>query len=106
MSDRLLIEELAADWVRVGFCRSGQTFVEAEAEAQFVSPLSEAEREDLRWYLKDYLIAPYAVYEERGQAVQAKLKAWGEALFEPPRVCRRPVGLSRYAATAVFSSLA
>ena len=25
---------------------------------------------------------------------------------EPPRVCRRLVGLSRYAATAVFSSLA
>jgi hypothetical protein len=32
--------------------------------------------------LEDYLIAPFAVYEEHGQAVQAKLAEWGRALFE------------------------
>jgi tetratricopeptide (TPR) repeat protein len=32
--------------------------------------------------LEDYLIAPFAVYEQRGQAVSAKLPEWGRALFE------------------------
>jgi tetratricopeptide (TPR) repeat protein len=38
-------------------------------------------REDLRWYLEDYLIAPFAVYEERGQQIRMRLRQWGETLF-------------------------
>ena len=82
MSNRLIVEELSGDRVRVGFRRAGQDFDEVSGEpAAFVSPFGAAEREDLRWYLEDYLIAPYAVYEQRGQAVQAKLAEWGRALF-------------------------
>src|SRR4051794_15540377 len=81
-SDRLLIEELSDGRVRVALRRSGQDYDEAPGEpAAFVAPLGEADREDLRWYLEDYLQAPYAVYEERGQAVQARLAGWGQALF-------------------------
>ena len=48
----------------------------------FSSPLSDAEREDLRWYLEDYLPAPYAVYEERGASIEVRLPEWGERLFQ------------------------
>jgi hypothetical protein len=36
----------------------------------------------LRWYLEDYLAAPFAVYEQRGQEIHDKLAAWGTVLFE------------------------
>jgi hypothetical protein len=82
MPNRLIVEELSGDQVRVGFRRAGQESDEVFGEAiSFASPFSAAEREDLRWYLEDYLIAPFAVYEERGQAVRAKLAQWGQALF-------------------------
>ena len=83
MSHRLLVEELTDGRVQVRWRRSGQEDDEpAGAPMPFVSPFGKDEREDLRWYLEDYLIAPFAVYEQRGQAVQAKLAGWGQALFE------------------------
>ena len=83
MPNRLILEELSGDRVRVGFRRAGQEFDEVAGEPMpFASPLSAEDREDLRWYLEDYLIAPFAVYEERGQKVRAKLAQWGQALFE------------------------
>ena len=47
----------------------------------FASPLDDEALEDLRWYLEDYLRAPFGVYEERGPRVQASLPRWGESLF-------------------------
>ena len=46
-----------------------------------VWPLSEGELEDLRWYLEESLIAPFAVYGERGVEVEARFPEWGERLF-------------------------
>jgi tetratricopeptide (TPR) repeat protein len=37
--------------------------------------------DDLRWYLEDYLRAPFGVYGERGLQVEARLAGWGEAAF-------------------------
>ncbi len=37
--------------------------------------------EDLRWYLEDYLLAPYGVWEDRGPAIKEKLPQWGEQVF-------------------------
>ncbi|WP_459799803.1 tetratricopeptide repeat protein [Herbidospora sp. RD11066] len=37
---------------------------------------------DLRWYLEDYLRAPYGVDSSRGLTEAARLATWGEALFE------------------------
>ncbi len=37
--------------------------------------------EDLRWYLEDYLYAPYGAYSERGEIVERRLEEWGEELF-------------------------
>jgi tetratricopeptide (TPR) repeat protein len=45
-------------------------------------PLDAAALEDLRWYLEDYLLAPFGVWEERGPQVQARLAAWGVEVFE------------------------
>jgi hypothetical protein len=47
----------------------------------FTVPLTAAEREGLRWYLEDYLQAPYAVYKEDGNRIQARLDQWGRRLF-------------------------
>ena len=51
-----------------------------------------AELEGLRWYLEDYLRAPFAVYEERGAQVEAPLAGYGEALFGAGCVCRGTFG--------------
>src|SRR5215467_7404684 len=37
--------------------------------------------EDLRWYLEDYLRAPFGVWEDRGPQVQDRLAGWGNAVF-------------------------
>ncbi|WP_321339464.1 tetratricopeptide repeat protein [uncultured Cohaesibacter sp.] len=80
--NRLIASQLPDKRVQVSYRRAG------EEEAQFVGdamdfefPLSDRDLEDLRWYLEDYLIAPYAVYEERGRGIEGKLAGWGEALF-------------------------
>jgi hypothetical protein len=83
MTHRLTVMEQADGRVAVAVQRSGQIYPEAVGDAvAFVSPFGVAEREDIRWYLEDYLIAPYAVYEERGRNVEARLPEWGKALFE------------------------
>jgi len=82
MGHRLFVQELADGRVGVTLQRAGQAFAEPAGEpVAFASPLDEKACEDLRWYLEDYLLAPYAVYEEHGQQIQARLKSWGEALF-------------------------
>src|SRR5439155_12778855 len=41
--------------------------------ADLSSPLGAGELEDLRWYLEDYLLAPFGVYETRGSKVAGQL---------------------------------
>jgi hypothetical protein len=83
MAHRLIVEEVPPESVRVLLRRDGQSDEETFGEAiPFASPLDAKAREDLRWYLEDYLAAPFAVYEERGRAVQVKLGEWGRALFD------------------------
>jgi tetratricopeptide (TPR) repeat protein len=43
--------------------------------------LDTADAEELRWYLEDYLRAPYGEYQERGERVAARLAEWGQASF-------------------------
>lgn len=43
--------------------------------------MSGAELEDLRWYLEDYLRAPYGVYGTMGARIADLLPAWGENMF-------------------------
>jgi len=44
-------------------------------------PLDGDGLEELRWYLEDYLRAPFGVYESRGPRTAAQLAGWGEAVF-------------------------
>jgi tetratricopeptide (TPR) repeat protein len=44
-------------------------------------PLTGEDLEGLRWYLEDYLKAPFGVWEDRGPGIQARLDGWGEAVF-------------------------
>ena len=82
MLNRLIVADLPGGQIQVSFRRAGQEFDEISGDpAGFAAPFSAEEREDLRWYLEDYLATPYAVYETRGQAIQAKLALWGKSLF-------------------------
>jgi tetratricopeptide (TPR) repeat protein len=45
------------------------------------NPLSPEDKEELRWYLEDYLIYPYG-FEFRAQKVENKMIQWGESLFQ------------------------
>ncbi|RSM57778.1 hypothetical protein DMB66_31640 [Actinoplanes sp. ATCC 53533] len=40
-----------------------------------------ADAEELRWYLEDYLRAPYGVYQDRGERTAQQLTEWGRAAF-------------------------
>ncbi len=54
---------------------------EPVSRAPFGWPLDGDALEDLRWYLEDYMLAPFGVWEDRGPAVQAKLARWGDRVF-------------------------
>ena len=54
---------------------------EEVSRAPFTWPLDADALEDLRWYLEDYLQAPFGVWEDRGPAVRAKLAVWGDQVF-------------------------
>jgi tetratricopeptide (TPR) repeat protein len=79
---RLVLQEGSPGQVVVGLQRSGQLMVEASGAPVVLSHGFDGPAlEDLRWYLEEYLAAPFAVYEERGQGIEQKLKSWGEGLF-------------------------
>ncbi|HEV3295337.1 MAG TPA: CHAT domain-containing protein, partial [Streptosporangiaceae bacterium] len=80
MADRLLVELGADGQVAVGSWLEGDLPGLGES-CGLMWPLDGDALEDLRWYLEDYLRAPFGVYGERGPRVQARLAGWGEAVF-------------------------
>ena len=81
MSVRLIVK-YTNDQLRVMLRLEPDLEPEEAPPFDFISPLTPEEREDLRWYLEDYLAAPYAVWEERGSNIAATIDDWGERLFE------------------------
>ena len=79
MVDRLLVD-LSDRLVKVSQWPD-DGLPEQVSESEFVWPLDDVALEDLRWYLEDYLRAPFGVWEERGPQIQAGLAGWGEAVF-------------------------
>ena len=67
--------------VRVSVQVDGAQVGERTDPLEWANPLGGAALEDVRWYLEDYLRAPFAVYEERGQKVHDSLTELGQALF-------------------------
>jgi hypothetical protein len=81
VTDRLLVDMAADGRVSVSTWFDGEIPSSVGEPRELVWPLDADALEDLRWYLEDYLRAPYGVYGERGPRVAAKLTAWGQAVF-------------------------
>ncbi|HEU0089728.1 MAG TPA: CHAT domain-containing protein [Pseudonocardiaceae bacterium] len=82
MTDRLLVDLGADGRVSVSTLLDGELSAHpAGAPFELAWPLDSDAMEDLRWYLEDYLRAPFGVYEERGPQVAARLPQWGQAVF-------------------------
>ncbi len=80
LADRLLVD-LANDGQAEVLVWPDREFPELVSRAPLEWPLDADALEDLRWYLEDYLLAPFGVWEDRGPAVQAKLAGWGDQVF-------------------------
>lgn len=82
VTDRLLVDVDADGRVSVSTWLDGELPGGPVGEpTELVWPLDGDALEDLRWYLEDYLRAPFGVYEDRGSRVEARLPGWGEAIF-------------------------
>lgn len=81
MTDRLLVDLGADGRVSVSSWLDGELPSSVGESRELVWPLDADVLEELRWYLEDYLRAPFGVYEERGPRVAARLTAWGQAVF-------------------------
>jgi tetratricopeptide (TPR) repeat protein len=80
MADRLLVDLGTDGLVTVGTWPEGG-LPETVSRERLEWPLDEGALEDLRWYLEDYLRAPFGVWEDRGPQIQARLAGWGEEIF-------------------------
>ena len=79
--DRLLVDVDRDGRARVSAWLDGDLPSPVGDPVDLVWPLSVDELEDLRWYLEDYLRAPFGVYEERGPQIAGRLQGWGQPIF-------------------------
>jgi tetratricopeptide (TPR) repeat protein len=80
MPDRLLVDLGRDGTVTVSSWPDGMPTKEV-SRAPYIWPLGKEELEDLRWYLEEYLLAPYGVWEDRGPGIHGKLATWGEQVY-------------------------
>jgi tetratricopeptide (TPR) repeat protein len=80
LPDRLVVDLGGDGQVAVSASPDGG-FAEEVSREPLAWPLDADALEDLRWYLEDYLVAPYGVWEERGPDIQQKLATWGTQVF-------------------------
>ena len=81
MTGRLIVDLDEDGTVSVGSQASADELPSVVGRATLAWPLDEKALEDLRWYLEDYLVAPFGVYEDRGAQVEASLNEWGKRVF-------------------------
>ena len=82
MTERLIVDLGAGGRVRVAIERDQELTDFAGEPFDLAWPLDGEELDDLRWYLEDYLRAPYGADSARGERIAAALRPWGEAVFE------------------------
>ena len=80
LADRLLVD-LGGDGQAGVLSWPDGGMPEEVSRAPLGWPLDADALEDLRWYLEDYLLAPFGVWEDRGPAVRGKLAGWGDQVF-------------------------
>jgi tetratricopeptide (TPR) repeat protein len=79
--NRLLVDLDPDGRVSVATWLEGEELPDRGPSSELIWPLDDDALEDLRWYLEDYLRAPFGVYGERGPEVEARLADWGAAVF-------------------------
>lgn len=80
--DRLLLDVSSDGTVSLQEWPTGEFPSPVGHVAPLTWPLRRADLEELRWYLEDYLEAPFGVYEERGLQTAGQLREWGERIFD------------------------
>jgi tetratricopeptide (TPR) repeat protein len=80
LPDRLLVD-LAGDGQAVVSSWPGGGLPEQVSRASLTWPLDAEALEELRWYLEEYLLAPFGVWQDRGPTVRDKLAGWGDEVF-------------------------
>ncbi|MEU1010977.1 hypothetical protein [Streptomyces sp. NPDC005890] len=82
MTERLLLEVADGGRVTVQAWPEGEMIPSRVGEPVTLDhPWDGPVLEELRWYLEEYLRAPYGVYGARGLQVTAELPRWGEQVF-------------------------
>jgi tetratricopeptide (TPR) repeat protein len=79
--DRLIVDVDAGGVMSVATFLAGGELPTVVDSGRMMSPLSDAALEDLRWYLEDYLRAPYGVWADRGADIERQLAGWGQSMF-------------------------
>ena len=79
--DRLVVDLGGDGRAEVLSWPDGGGVPELVARAPLAWPLDGDALEDLRWYLEDYLLAPFGVWEDRGPLVRGRLAGWGDEVF-------------------------
>ncbi|MFE2109828.1 tetratricopeptide repeat protein [Kitasatospora sp. NPDC059463] len=83
MAERLMVDLRADGRAAVTEWPTGEAFPAPPSTGAPLSwPLDHEVLDELRWYLEDYLRAPFGVYRDRGPEVERRLPAWGAAVFE------------------------
>jgi tetratricopeptide (TPR) repeat protein len=81
--DRILVDLGTDGTVKVTPWLSGQPIApSAVSRVTTDQPLAAEILESLRWYLEDYLRAPFGVYEDVGVHIESQLHRWGVQVFE------------------------
>jgi hypothetical protein len=81
VADRLVVDLDGDGLAGVLWWPEGGGVPELVSRAPLAWPLDADALKDLRWYLEDYLQAPFGVWEERGPAVAGRLAGWGDLVF-------------------------
>lgn len=72
---------MAGNQTLVDIDAGGHAVLSTGAAVDLAQPLGPEDREDLRWYLEDYLQAPYGVYEDRGSRIAERIAVWGQRMY-------------------------
>jgi tetratricopeptide (TPR) repeat protein len=81
VAGRLVVDLDLDGRVSVAAWLEGDEIPPARPTAELAWPLDDDVLEELRWYLEDYLAAPFGVYGDRGPKVQEGLAEWGAVVF-------------------------
>ncbi|MEV5975126.1 CHAT domain-containing protein [Streptomyces sp. NPDC051921] len=83
MTERLLLRVTASGLLEVSAWPAGELLPSPVGEPVPIDwPLDEEALAQLRWYLEEYLQAPFGVYSERGPRIAARLPVWGARIFD------------------------